>query len=250
MRKLCVGAACAVFLAVAGSAQAGPGVEGAPEGRSIDLPSTAVIAGTTISVGEAADRDLSCLQLAVGPLQCQERSAAVNPSLPCFGGDFGDALEHCTDEAINEDPVDYGDTSAVDAPATAVTQTSAGVDAQRRLAEDAAASSRDACLGGQRDVCERSHDGCGRHMEVYEHNNYAGWQLILGSRGNWYNLVQGESNDYNDNMSSFRMGEHSGHFSEHNGGSGYWYPGATEVCSVATKMVNGWNDRISSRYRN
>jgi hypothetical protein len=250
MRKKFVGAVCAFIAASGGTAQAGAGVEGAPEGRSIDLPATAVIAGETISVGEAAQRDLSCLQMAEGPLLCRERSAVDDP-LPCFGGDFGEAVSRCLDEAVTGDPIRYGDTSAVDGPATEANHASAQLDPQRRIVEDGIVTTRESCLSAEtRDACAHSGDHCGRHMEVYEHNNFAGWQLILGSRQNWYNLVQGEYNDYNDNVSSFRMGEHSGHFSEHNGGYGYRYPGSTEICAIANKLTSGWNDRISSRWRN
>jgi hypothetical protein len=71
----------------------------------------------------------------------------------------------------------------------------------------------------------------------------------LVDRQRWANL--GAS--INDEGSSFAMGDHSGHLAEGTGGSGYWYPGSTGICDFESNLNtngSGWNNRISSRYRN
>ena len=60
-------------------------------------------------------------------------------------------------------------------------------------------------------------------------------------------------NGMNDRGSAFVMGDHSGHLAEHYDGLGYWYPGDTGVCGHEDNLNtngSGWNNRISSRYRN
>jgi hypothetical protein len=79
--------------------------------------------------------------------------------------------------------------------------------------------------------------------------NYSGdgWELRLSSRNAWYDLTGA----YNNETSAYKMGNHSGHLSENNGGGGYWCPYDTSVrARKANLNGTGWSDRISSRYRN
>jgi hypothetical protein len=49
------------------------------------------------------------------------------------------------------------------------------------------------------------------------------------------------------------MGDYSGHLAEYYDGTGYWYPRSTAACAVENNLNlngSGWNNRISSRYRN
>jgi hypothetical protein len=63
----------------------------------------------------------------------------------------------------------------------------------------------------------------------------------------WYD----NGSDLNNETSSYRMGEHSGHMSDYYGGGGYWLPYDTGVCALKENLNGtGWSDRVSSRYRN
>jgi hypothetical protein len=83
-------------------------------------------------------------------------------------------------------------------------------------------------------------------LRSWENASYGGWVLYWERRQYWGNLT----GQYNDAVSSFDMGNHSGHLSEHSNGGGYWYPGDTSVCGFASNMGSSWNDRVSSEYRN
>jgi hypothetical protein len=97
----------------------------------------------------------------------------------------------------------------------------------------------------------------GSVLKLYQHSSYSGWQLNLASRSAWYDMNYG---GYNDDASSWNMGGHSGHISEHTyaQGLGWYFPGPTSVCDAGTNMSGyayqggggDWNDRASSRYRN
>jgi hypothetical protein len=83
-------------------------------------------------------------------------------------------------------------------------------------------------------------------MQLWEHTFQHGWRLDLNSQCAWYNIPGA----YNDNASSYDVGNHSGHLSQDYGGLGPWYPGPTGAYAVGnmTDYV-GWNDWVSSRYR-
>ena len=96
----------------------------------------------------------------------------------------------------------------------------------------------------------------GSQLKLYMDSSYNGFQLNLDSRGSWYDIPS----SYNDAASSWQMGGHSGHISEHTyaQGLGYLFPGPTGVCDAGTNMSGysyqggggDWNDRASARYRN
>lgn len=89
-------------------------------------------------------------------------------------------------------------------------------------------------------------------LYTYSNKNYnaeGGIGAVLEARHAWYDFRI----EMNDQTSSFKMGEFSGHLSENSGGGGYWYPGNTGACALQPNIANvypSWNDRISSRYRN
>jgi hypothetical protein len=79
--------------------------------------------------------------------------------------------------------------------------------------------------------------------------DYQGASAAFAERGRWANLRAEVDNE----GSSFVMGDHSGHLAEYQNGNGYWYPGNTGVCAYENNLNlngSGWNNRISSRYRN
>jgi hypothetical protein len=89
---------------------------------------------------------------------------------------------------------------------------------------------------------------------LYSNSNTAGWSLGLANRQVWYDL-QGA---YNDAVSSYYMGAHSGHIASdaYGAGLGYFYPGPTSVGDCEGNMSRygfgsgTWNNQASSRYRN
>ena len=79
--------------------------------------------------------------------------------------------------------------------------------------------------------------------------DYTGSVASLADRERWANI----GNGMNNRGSSFVMGDHSGHLAEGYDGFGHWYPGDTGVCAFENNLNtngSGWNNRISSRYRN
>lgn len=85
-------------------------------------------------------------------------------------------------------------------------------------------------------------------LQTYQHLQYQGLATGLAALKQWVD----EPPAMNDQTTSFRMGEHAGHLSEHTNGNGFWYPGDTSVCAYRSNIVQfdpGWNDRITSRYR-
>ena len=86
-------------------------------------------------------------------------------------------------------------------------------------------------------------------LHIWVSADYTGSVASLEDRQRWANI----GNGMNDRGSSFVMGDHSGHLAEHSDGLGYWYPGDTGVCAYENNLTtngSGWNNRISSRYRN
>ncbi|WP_138974385.1 hypothetical protein [Patulibacter medicamentivorans] len=91
-------------------------------------------------------------------------------------------------------------------------------------------------------------------MVVYENYSYGGWSLWLTGRHVWYDLTGA----YNDQVSSYEMGDHSGHIASDSyaQGLGYNYPGDTGVGGCDDNMSRypyqgaTWNNKASSRYRN
>jgi len=86
-------------------------------------------------------------------------------------------------------------------------------------------------------------------LHIWVSADFTGEVASLADRHRWANI----GNGMNDRGSSFVMGDHSGHLAEHYDGLGYWYPRDTGVCAYERNLNtngSGWNNRISSRYRN
>jgi hypothetical protein len=97
----------------------------------------------------------------------------------------------------------------------------------------------------------RAATDCGIYslLFIYTGADYTGASAAFEERGRWANLRAEVDNE----GSSFLMGEYSGHLAENQGGGGNWYPGSTAACAVENNLNrngSGWNNRISSRYRN
>jgi hypothetical protein len=79
--------------------------------------------------------------------------------------------------------------------------------------------------------------------------DYRGSSAAFADRHRWANL----RDEINNRGSSFTMGDHSGHLADGYNGLNWWYPGNTGVCATENNLNtngSGWNNRISSRYRN
>jgi hypothetical protein len=86
-------------------------------------------------------------------------------------------------------------------------------------------------------------------LHIWVSADYTGSGASLADRRRWANI----GNGMNNRGSSFVMGDHSGHLAEEYDGVGYWYPRNTGVCAYENNLNtngSGWNNRISSRYRN
>lgn len=86
-------------------------------------------------------------------------------------------------------------------------------------------------------------------LVIWTGADWTGATAGLEDRFRWANLRAEVDNE----GSSFHMGDYSGHLAENQDGGGYWYPGSTAACAVENNLNrngSGWNNRISSRYRN
>lgn len=86
-------------------------------------------------------------------------------------------------------------------------------------------------------------------LVIWTGADWTGAAAGLEDRFRWANLRAEVDNE----GSSFHMGDYSGHLAENQNGGGYWYPGSTIACAVEDNLNrngSGWNNRISSRYRN
>jgi hypothetical protein len=92
---------------------------------------------------------------------------------------------------------------------------------------------------------------CGIYSLLFIYNgaDWTGAGAALEDRFRWANLRA----EVNNEGSSFLMGEYSGHLADGQDGGSYWYPGDTSACAIEDNLNrngSGWNNRISSRYRN
>lgn len=92
---------------------------------------------------------------------------------------------------------------------------------------------------------------CGIYSLLFIYNgaDWTGAGAALEERFRWANLRA----EVNNEGSSFLMGEYSGHLADGQDGGSYWYPGDTSACAIEDNLNrngSGWNNRISSRYRN
>ena len=100
-------------------------------------------------------------------------------------------------------------------------------------AKELEAAERPYIAAASRRLRPKAHAACAIYdiLHIWVSADYTGSVASLADRLRWANI----GNGMNDRGSSFVMGDHSGHLAEHYDGLGYW---------------SGWNNRISSRYRN
>lgn len=255
------GVLCALVVsagtATASAAVTGPGVEGAPSGAVLRAPSTVIYHGKKLPASSidglavACVRDLVALRCFDSLEQLQARtlvelSSASGPP-ECLGRP-PDYVFTCDPVAIAQDEDAALDATlreslpVADQAADPVTRTSASFDSERLVVENQA----NAVTGNNRSASAR----CGNVAVLYEHGSFnngrSGWTHTFWERRRWTDV----GSAHNDETSSFEMGNHSGHLSEHTVGRGYWYPGNTEYCHKEARMISRWNDRITSVWRN
>jgi hypothetical protein len=87
---------------------------------------------------------------------------------------------------------------------------------------------------------------CSSSLRLYDGTNYSGSVLYLYQRTSWINL---SNHGWSNRTSSFRVGACSSFFADYSKGGGSWYPTSlTQAWDVASSMISGWNNRISSIY--
>lgn len=85
---------------------------------------------------------------------------------------------------------------------------------------------------------------CSSSVRLYDGTSYTGAALYLRGREVWFNLVD---SGFNQMTSSFKIGACSAYFADLSGGGGDWYPTSqTEAYDVATSMISGWDNDVSS----
>jgi hypothetical protein len=108
--------------------------------------------------------------------------------------------------------------------------------APRRAATSSTSSTDDGMLLAASSSCWSS-------LRLYEHNWYGGRRLSFWDRGYWQNLYL---YGFDNQASSYIVGDCYVHLAEHTDGWGWWYPGPTYP--YAHEPVMGWQDVISSIY--
>lgn len=92
----------------------------------------------------------------------------------------------------------------------------------------------------------RAVSNCSNYVRLYDGTYYAGATLYLRGRQFWYDLAD---SGFNQKTSSFKIGACSAYFADYSGGGGDWYPTSrTEAYDVATSMISGWDNDVSSVY--
>jgi len=87
---------------------------------------------------------------------------------------------------------------------------------------------------------------CSGYLRLYDGTSYTGAALYARGRYQWLDLA---AFNFNNRTSSFKIGPCSAYFADLSGGGGAWYPTAdTQAYDVATAMVRGWNNDVSSFY--
>lgn len=87
---------------------------------------------------------------------------------------------------------------------------------------------------------------CSSYLRLYDGWSYTGAVLYLRGRHLWFNLAD---SGFNQRTSSFKIGACSAYFADFRGGGGDWYPTSrTQAYDVATSMIRGWNNDVSSIY--
>lgn len=86
---------------------------------------------------------------------------------------------------------------------------------------------------------------CSSWLYLYENSNAGGRTLQFRDRGYWQNLSPW---GFSNVTSSFRTGACRVALAESTGGAGAHYPGTTSANHYESRMVSGWDNRVSSIY--
>lgn len=87
---------------------------------------------------------------------------------------------------------------------------------------------------------------CSTSLKLYDGTSYTGAVLYLYQRTTWINL---SNHGWDNRTSSFKIGACSSIFADGSNGSGDRYPlSLTAANDVASAMLSGWNNRVSSVY--
>lgn len=103
-------------------------------------------------------------------------------------------------------------------------------------------------LAASADPNSRAASSCSSWLYLYQHDGYKGRRLQFSDRGYWQNLTD---YNFNDQLSSYKVGSCDVSLAEHINGGGFWYPGNTTAGAQESRMGAGstnWNDRVSSIY--
>ena len=87
---------------------------------------------------------------------------------------------------------------------------------------------------------------CSGYLRLYDGTSYSGQVLYIRGRLQWIDLAP---LGFNQKTSSFKIGPCSAYLADLAGGGGAWYPtGSTQAYDVASSMISGWNNDVSSLY--
>lgn len=87
---------------------------------------------------------------------------------------------------------------------------------------------------------------CSGYLKLYDGTSYTGSTLWLKGRVQWFNLA---SSNFDQKTSSFKVGPCSAYLADLASGGGSWYPThATQAYDVASTMLSGWSNDVSSVY--
>lgn len=86
---------------------------------------------------------------------------------------------------------------------------------------------------------------CSSPLRLYADIYYGGRELALYDRGYWQNL---STWDFDNQLSSYKVGACGVRLAENAYGGGTWYPGSTTAGAWEPFMLSGWDNRVSSVY--
>jgi hypothetical protein len=89
---------------------------------------------------------------------------------------------------------------------------------------------------------------CSSALKLYDGTSYTGSALYLYARTTWLNL---STYGFANRTSSYKVGGCATYFADYPNGGGSWYPtSSTQAWDLASSMISGWNNRVSSVFIN
>ncbi|MDE0607367.1 MAG: hypothetical protein OXH78_09460 [Acidimicrobiaceae bacterium] len=117
---------------------------------------------------------------------------------------------------------------------------------EAELAQRVASIEAEQAAGFQHGASAASGANCSGYLKLYDGTSYTGSALWLRGRLQWFNLA---SFNFDQKTSSFKIGPCSAYFADLASGGGSWYPTSdTEAYDVASTMLSGWDNDVSSVY--